>query len=152
MGFIRLDLYFEKPVLPKSDQFVLSKYRKNTIYVINHCIFAYELFAHFCFFCFILDILTDVDSKNYSKFGFRCKICIVLIVKNFTNFSENEIRFSVKFLAINFIFYIKILFLFKNIIIYLITVFWYWFLLKQLKSALFENFFIAILYTLSYNL
>ena len=64
MGFVLLDLNFEKPLLPNLDQFVLSRYRKNTMYVINQCIFAYKLFEDFCFFCFLSDILTTVGSKK----------------------------------------------------------------------------------------
>ena len=47
MGFVRLDLYFEKLLRPKSDQFVLSRYQKNTIYLTSQCVSAYKLFKDF---------------------------------------------------------------------------------------------------------
>ena len=59
---------------PKSDQFIMSRCRKNTIYVINQCIFTYKLYEDFWFSCFLSGILTTVCSKKILNFSFRPKI------------------------------------------------------------------------------
>ena len=75
----------------KSQLIIPASYRKNSVYVLNRCIFPFNLFEHFRLSCFLSIILMSIGSKKLLKIRFS--------TWNFSlNPSLNHIRMSEKFM------------------------------------------------------